>query len=261
MQRSDEGVAWKLSHDLYYLKRRSLRFDLFVLFASVWESVAGSQFREPRLTPVVVGEAHEPVIRPRGCSGADARPGAGARSQSSSVKSSPSFDGGTLRPVISARLAVVCLGVLAATMSCWFRAWRPRLRRAPPLHPLRGGVAKCLRPEGPLQPRSSIRGRWPTAAGGLQATSPFNQPIPSGARVAPNSSQVVAKLMSFDPSTTSSSARPTLQMTTHIPCISPGPAIRCSGCTAPRAGVAARSKASGFGFPTRRAPLRATTGI
>jgi lipopolysaccharide/colanic/teichoic acid biosynthesis glycosyltransferase len=60
---SDEGVAWKLSHDLYYLKRRSLRFDLLVLVASVWESVAGNQFREPRLTPVVVGEAHEPVIR------------------------------------------------------------------------------------------------------------------------------------------------------------------------------------------------------
>src|SRR5262245_30484050 len=60
---SDEGVAWKLSHDLYYLKRRSLRFDIVVLVASVWESVAGNQFREPRLTPVVVGEAHEPVIR------------------------------------------------------------------------------------------------------------------------------------------------------------------------------------------------------
>jgi lipopolysaccharide/colanic/teichoic acid biosynthesis glycosyltransferase len=60
---SDEGVAWKLSHDLYYVKRRSLRFDLVVLVASLWESVAGNQFREPRLTPVVVGEAHEPVIR------------------------------------------------------------------------------------------------------------------------------------------------------------------------------------------------------
>lgn len=60
---SDEGVAWKLSHDLYYLKRRSLRFDLVVLVASVWESVSGNQFREPRLTPVVVGEAHEPVSR------------------------------------------------------------------------------------------------------------------------------------------------------------------------------------------------------
>jgi lipopolysaccharide/colanic/teichoic acid biosynthesis glycosyltransferase len=60
---SDEGVAWKLSHDLYYVKRRSLRFDLLVLVASLWESVAGNQFREPRLTPVVVGEAHEPVRR------------------------------------------------------------------------------------------------------------------------------------------------------------------------------------------------------
>jgi exopolysaccharide biosynthesis polyprenyl glycosylphosphotransferase len=51
---SDTGVAWKLSHDLYYLKRRSLRFDLYVLLASVWEAVAGNQFREPRHTPVVV---------------------------------------------------------------------------------------------------------------------------------------------------------------------------------------------------------------
>ena len=61
---SDEGVAWKLSHDLYYLKRRSLRFDLFVLVASVWEAVAGNQFREPRLTPVVVGTVDDPVERP-----------------------------------------------------------------------------------------------------------------------------------------------------------------------------------------------------
>ena len=61
---SDEGVAWKLSHDLYYLKRRSIRFDLFVLLASVWASVAGNQFREPRLTPVVVGAADDPVARP-----------------------------------------------------------------------------------------------------------------------------------------------------------------------------------------------------
>ena len=51
---SHVGTAWKLSHDLYYLKRRSLRFDLFVLLASVWEAVAGNQFREPRHIPVVV---------------------------------------------------------------------------------------------------------------------------------------------------------------------------------------------------------------
>jgi lipopolysaccharide/colanic/teichoic acid biosynthesis glycosyltransferase len=51
---SSDGTAWKLSHDLYYLKRRSLRFDLYVLLASVWEAVARNQFREPRQTAVVV---------------------------------------------------------------------------------------------------------------------------------------------------------------------------------------------------------------
>jgi lipopolysaccharide/colanic/teichoic acid biosynthesis glycosyltransferase len=51
---SDGGAAWKLSHDLYYLKRRSLRFDLRIIIESMWQVVAGNQFEEPRLTPVVV---------------------------------------------------------------------------------------------------------------------------------------------------------------------------------------------------------------
>jgi exopolysaccharide biosynthesis polyprenyl glycosylphosphotransferase len=56
---SDDGVAWKLSHDLYYLKRRSLSFDLYVLLASIWQALAGKQFQEPRQTEVVVRRPEE----------------------------------------------------------------------------------------------------------------------------------------------------------------------------------------------------------
>jgi exopolysaccharide biosynthesis polyprenyl glycosylphosphotransferase len=61
---SDGGAAWKLSHDLYYLKRRSLRFDLRILVESIWQALSGNQFREPRLTAVVVrriGESASPA--------------------------------------------------------------------------------------------------------------------------------------------------------------------------------------------------------
>ena len=60
---SNDGAAWKLSHDLYYLKRRSLRFDLRILAESVWQALVGNQFDEPRLTSVVVpriGESASP---------------------------------------------------------------------------------------------------------------------------------------------------------------------------------------------------------
>jgi hypothetical protein len=60
---SNDGAAWKLSHDLFYLKRRSLRFDLRILAESVWQALVGNQFDEPRLTPVVVpriGESASP---------------------------------------------------------------------------------------------------------------------------------------------------------------------------------------------------------
>jgi lipopolysaccharide/colanic/teichoic acid biosynthesis glycosyltransferase len=60
---SDDGVAWKLSHDLYYLKRRSLAFDLYVLLASIWKALAGNPFEEPRRTPVVVRDMSEPKGR------------------------------------------------------------------------------------------------------------------------------------------------------------------------------------------------------
>jgi lipopolysaccharide/colanic/teichoic acid biosynthesis glycosyltransferase len=61
---SDGGAAWKLSHDLYYLKRRSLRFDLRIVVESIWQAIAGNQYYEPRPTPVVVrrnGDAVSPV--------------------------------------------------------------------------------------------------------------------------------------------------------------------------------------------------------
>jgi exopolysaccharide biosynthesis polyprenyl glycosylphosphotransferase len=58
---SDDGVAWKLSHDLYYLKRRSLRFDLRILVESLLEGLAGNQFHEPRPTSVVVRGVGEPA--------------------------------------------------------------------------------------------------------------------------------------------------------------------------------------------------------
>jgi lipopolysaccharide/colanic/teichoic acid biosynthesis glycosyltransferase len=51
---SDDGSAWKLSHDLHYLKRRSLRFDLRILVESLWQGIAGEQFDEPRQTSVVI---------------------------------------------------------------------------------------------------------------------------------------------------------------------------------------------------------------
>jgi hypothetical protein len=33
---SDVGSAWKLCHDLYYMKYRSLRFDLAILALTLW---------------------------------------------------------------------------------------------------------------------------------------------------------------------------------------------------------------------------------
>jgi hypothetical protein len=50
----------------------------------------------------------------------------------------------------------------------------------------------------PCDPRRLIRRRWPTSCWRpYKASSPFNQPIPNGARVAPDSASIVAKLLSF----------------------------------------------------------------
>ena len=118
------------------------------------------------------------------------------------MTSSPSFDGGTIRPVISARLAVVCLGALAvmlvvfvprmATASSPGRA-AASADAASSTKVSAAGSARC-------NPNRLIAGRWPTRCWRpYKATSPFNQPIPNGARVAPDSAQIVAKLMSFGP--------------------------------------------------------------
>jgi exopolysaccharide biosynthesis polyprenyl glycosylphosphotransferase len=56
---SEDGTAWKLSHDLYYLKHRSLFFDLRILLQSTWQAFAGKQFTELRLPPVVVSRVLE----------------------------------------------------------------------------------------------------------------------------------------------------------------------------------------------------------
>jgi lipopolysaccharide/colanic/teichoic acid biosynthesis glycosyltransferase len=39
---TEEGTSWKLCHDLYYLKHRSLYFDLLVLFENVRVSFGGT---------------------------------------------------------------------------------------------------------------------------------------------------------------------------------------------------------------------------
>ena len=47
---SDEGTAWKLCHDLYYLKHRSLGLDILILAETVRTLVADRQFEgQPRM--------------------------------------------------------------------------------------------------------------------------------------------------------------------------------------------------------------------
>ncbi|MBS1679507.1 MAG: sugar transferase [Actinobacteria bacterium] len=41
---SEQGTSWKLCHDLYYLKHRSVYFDMLVLLENVRVSVSGVQF-------------------------------------------------------------------------------------------------------------------------------------------------------------------------------------------------------------------------
>jgi exopolysaccharide biosynthesis polyprenyl glycosylphosphotransferase len=57
---SHEGTLWKLSHDLYYLKHRSVTFDLLILGETLRTLVADKQFPgEVYLPPFV----HEPAER------------------------------------------------------------------------------------------------------------------------------------------------------------------------------------------------------
>jgi exopolysaccharide biosynthesis polyprenyl glycosylphosphotransferase len=61
---SHEGTLWKLSHDLYYLKHRSVTFDLLILGETLRTAIADSQFpTELYLPPFVhrVGDSHPPT--------------------------------------------------------------------------------------------------------------------------------------------------------------------------------------------------------
>jgi hypothetical protein len=50
---SEAGTTWKLCHDLYYLKHRSLALDLKILLRTVLAVLADHQWRESRSTPFV----------------------------------------------------------------------------------------------------------------------------------------------------------------------------------------------------------------
>ena len=59
---SDKGSAWKLSHDLYYLKHRSLSFDIAILGETVRTLFADSQRRvEPARLSFVHGQPAGPA--------------------------------------------------------------------------------------------------------------------------------------------------------------------------------------------------------
>ena len=102
--------------------------------------------------------------------------------------------------MIAARRAVVWLGLLAALLVVSV----PRAATATGLKAAFADVASSPRVSTAGSARCNlnrlIRGRWPTRCWRpYKATSPFNQPIPAGARVVPDSAQIVAKLMSFGP--------------------------------------------------------------
>jgi exopolysaccharide biosynthesis polyprenyl glycosylphosphotransferase len=58
---SERGTMWKVSHDLYYLRHRSLALDAKILLATVVTSCAPPQFLEPRHLPFVFGISAELV--------------------------------------------------------------------------------------------------------------------------------------------------------------------------------------------------------
>jgi len=51
---SENGTAWKLAHDLYYLRHRSLRLDARILVETCWAAWRTPQFDELFETPFVV---------------------------------------------------------------------------------------------------------------------------------------------------------------------------------------------------------------
>ena len=58
---SEVGTAWKLSHDLYYLKRRSVLFDLLIMIETLRIVVSGRQFGAELRADFVLPQA---VIQP-----------------------------------------------------------------------------------------------------------------------------------------------------------------------------------------------------
>ena len=61
--RSERGSAWKLCHDLYYLKHQSLRFDMVILMRT-FLTLALQVFPSHGVTGDIVKEAHADVLAP-----------------------------------------------------------------------------------------------------------------------------------------------------------------------------------------------------
>lgn len=70
---SHEGTLWKLSHDLYYLKHRSITFDLLILGETVRTLVAHTQFPAEIYLPPFVYVPSEHASLPFGRQGISSR--------------------------------------------------------------------------------------------------------------------------------------------------------------------------------------------
>jgi lipopolysaccharide/colanic/teichoic acid biosynthesis glycosyltransferase len=54
---SDAGTTWKLCHDLYYFKRRTLAFDVLIMLEAVTSTLLAAQFGRRRPERVFVLDA------------------------------------------------------------------------------------------------------------------------------------------------------------------------------------------------------------
>jgi len=61
---SDDSSAWKLAHDLYYLRRRSFSLDVAILAQTASTVLFTPQYAEAPATPFVVRRPERPVDRP-----------------------------------------------------------------------------------------------------------------------------------------------------------------------------------------------------
>jgi hypothetical protein len=154
-------------------------------------------------------------------------------------------------PRTGASIAAVpaSLGLLRAGVS---RASR-RLPAPPPAR-LPGGSPLCGRAAAWLGP-SSPPACWRPYA----ASSPFNQKIPRGARVAPKSARVVRRLLSLGPLQHLTAGEAGRRTTSGARLTSTIPATLSSPCTARTPGGHARSRAGGSGSPTSPASPAAAT--